>query len=53
MSDVIATRSMITNPRKQQIPPLRCAPVGMTDYVCPRRSDRDDRFVDYFRDRTL
>jgi hypothetical protein len=23
---------MIANPHKQQIPPLRCAPVGMTDY---------------------
>jgi hypothetical protein len=24
-------RKMIPNPRKQQIPPLRCAPVGMTE----------------------
>jgi hypothetical protein len=23
---------MIANPHKQQIPPLRCAPVGMTTY---------------------
>jgi hypothetical protein len=25
--------SMIANPHKQQIPPLRCAPVGMTNHV--------------------
>jgi hypothetical protein len=30
--DIIATRSMIAKPNKQQIPPLRCAPVGMTKY---------------------
>jgi hypothetical protein len=24
---------MNADPYKQQIPPLRCAPVGMTDYV--------------------
>src|SRR5580704_17846135 len=27
---MIATRSLIANPHQQQIPPLRCAPVGMT-----------------------
>src|SRR5260370_42006798 len=30
ISGKIATRSIIANPGKQQIPPLRCAPVGMT-----------------------
>jgi hypothetical protein len=30
ISDIIATRSMIATPHKQQIPPLRCASVGMT-----------------------
>jgi hypothetical protein len=30
---------MSADPHKQQIPPLRCAPVGMTHYV-----SRDDRF---------
>jgi hypothetical protein len=33
ISDIIATRSMSADPHKQQIPPLRCAPVGMTHYV--------------------
>jgi hypothetical protein len=28
--DIIAPRGMIANPHKQQIPPLRCASVGMT-----------------------
>jgi hypothetical protein len=32
-SGMVATRGMISKPRKQQIPPLRCASVGMTDYV--------------------
>ncbi len=32
---------MIANPDKQQIPPLRCAPVGMTNYF------------NNFKDRTL
>ena len=32
---------MIANSHKQQTPPLRCGPVGMTNYV------------DDFRDRTL
>src|SRR5438552_1826084 len=32
ISEIIATRSMCANPHKQQIPPLRCAPVGMTTY---------------------
>jgi len=32
---------MIAGRRKQQIPPLRCAPVGMTNYA------------DNFRDKTL
>ena len=35
--DRIATRGMSTDPDKQQIPPLRCAPVGMTP---PSGSDR-------------
>jgi hypothetical protein len=25
--------NLIANPNKQQIPPLRCAPVGMTTYL--------------------
>lgn len=29
--DILATRRMIANPLKQQIPSLRCAPVGMTE----------------------
>jgi hypothetical protein len=33
IGDIIATRNMIANPQKQQIAPLRCAPVGMT-YLC-------------------
>ena len=33
ISDIIATRRMSADPHKQQIPPLRCAPVGMTNYV--------------------
>jgi hypothetical protein len=41
ISDTIGTGRMIGNFCKQQIPPLRCAPVGMTDY--------DNNF----RDRTL
>jgi hypothetical protein len=28
--DIISTRGMIAQSYKQQIPPLRCAPVGMT-----------------------
>jgi hypothetical protein len=28
--EIIAARSMSADTRKQQIPPLRCAPVGMT-----------------------
>ncbi len=39
--DIIATRSLIAHRQKQQIPPLRCAPVGMTDCV------------NYFRGKTL
>jgi hypothetical protein len=34
---------MIANPRQQQIPPLRCAPVGMTGYV-KSFTGRNDRF---------
>ena len=41
IGDIIATLSMSADPDKQQIPPLRCAPVGMTNYV------------NHFRDRTL
>jgi hypothetical protein len=33
VSDIIATSSVIANFYKQQIPPLRCASVGMTNYV--------------------
>ena len=33
IGNIIATRRVIANPHKQQIPPLRCAPVGMTNYV--------------------
>ena len=29
------TRSMCADPHKQQFPPVRCAPVGMTDYFNP------------------
>ena len=29
-----SSRSMIADPHEQQIPPLRCAPVGMTDKLC-------------------
>jgi hypothetical protein len=31
ISNIIETCGMIANPHKQQIPPLRCAPVGMTN----------------------
>jgi hypothetical protein len=31
ITDVIAMCSVIAHPGKQQIPPLRCAAVGMTD----------------------
>ncbi len=31
--DILATGSVIASPNKQQIPPLRCAPVGMTNQV--------------------
>jgi hypothetical protein len=30
---------MIADPHKQQIPPLRFAPVGMTEYVMSGRDD--------------
>jgi hypothetical protein len=33
IGNIIATRCVIANPHKQQIPPLRCAPAGMTYYV--------------------
>ena len=40
---------MIATPHEQQIPPLRCAPVGMT-IVSPLRSGRDDEpNIDRFR----
>jgi hypothetical protein len=39
IGDMIATYSFSDDPAKQQIPPLRCASVGMTNYV-----SRDDRF---------
>jgi hypothetical protein len=41
ISDFIAMRNRIANPHKQQIPPLRCAPVGMINYLI------------HFRDGTL
>jgi hypothetical protein len=31
--DIIATCCMSADPQKQQIPTLRCAPVGMTNHV--------------------
>jgi hypothetical protein len=31
IGDIIATLSLSADRGKQQIPPLRCAPVGMTD----------------------
>jgi hypothetical protein len=31
--DIITNASMSVNRNEQQIPPLRCAPVGMTDYL--------------------
>jgi hypothetical protein len=31
MREIIATRSMIADPQNRQIPPLRCAPVGITN----------------------
>jgi hypothetical protein len=37
-------RKMIANPRQQQIPPLRCAPVGMTNYVDNFRN----RMLDFY-----
>jgi hypothetical protein len=33
IDDIFATRGMSADPHKQQIPPLRSAPVGMTDHV--------------------
>jgi hypothetical protein len=38
--DIIATHSMICHSHKQQIPPLRCAPIGMTNYF--------NKFPNYF-----
>ncbi len=38
--EIIATLNMSADPNKQQIPPLRCAPVGMTNHL-------------NFKDRTL
>jgi hypothetical protein len=45
IGDMIATFSLSADPAKQQIPPLRCAPVGMTYYVSPgdRLGSWDDR----------
>src|SRR6266566_3168492 len=44
---------MIANPEKQQIPPLRCAPVGMTNLCRHFRNRTLLQRRSYFRDRTL
>jgi hypothetical protein len=45
IGDIMAARSMNADLHKQQIPPLRCAPVGMTDYVDNVRHGTLERFA--------
>ncbi len=40
IDDIMATRSFGADPHKQQIPPLRCAPVGMTNYSIISETDQ-------------